>query len=283
MSMRLRIGHTPDADDAFMFYAIAEGKVAIEGVEVEHIIEDIERLNRMALRNELDVTAISAHAYAYTKGYAILRSGASFGLSYGPILVARHAIGVDELAYMRIAVPGKLTTAYLLLEMALRDYLQKDMDDVAIDVVEMRFDEIEDAVLSNKVDVGLLIHEAQIAYKHGLHKVLDLGAWWSSISNALPLPLGIDVASLSLGDILPKVSLLLKQSIAYAYEHFDDAVDYAMRYSRGKDRGIIARFVKMYVNNLTMDMGEVGYNALKKLYSLASSKGIISEPEIILV
>ncbi|MEM3152624.1 MAG: MqnA/MqnD/SBP family protein, partial [Candidatus Nitrosocaldus sp.] len=164
-----------------------------------------------------------------------------------------------------------------------RDYLQKDMDDVAIDVVEMRFDEIEDAVLSNKVDVGLLIHEAQIAYKHGLHKVLDLGAWWSSISNALPLPLGIDVASLSLGDILPKVSLLLKQSIAYAYEHFDDAVDYAMRYSRGKDRGIIARFVKMYVNNLTMDMGEVGYNALKKLYSLASSKGIISEPEIILV
>ncbi|MEM0364128.1 MAG: MqnA/MqnD/SBP family protein [Candidatus Nitrosocaldus sp.] len=281
--MRVRIGHTPDADDAFMFYAIAEGKVAIEGVEVEHIIEDIERLNRMALRNELDVTAISAHAYAYTKGYAILRSGASFGLSYGPILVARHAIGVDELAYMRIAVPGKLTTAYLLLEMALRDYLQKDMDDVAIDVVEMRFDEIEDAVLSNKVDVGLLIHEAQIAYKHGLHKVLDLGAWWSSISNALPLPLGIDVASLSLGDILPKVSLLLKQSIAYAYEHFDDAVDYAMRYSRGKDRDTIARFVKMYVNDLTMDMGEIGYNALKKLYSLASSRGIISEPEIILV
>ncbi|MEM4715654.1 MAG: MqnA/MqnD/SBP family protein [Candidatus Nitrosocaldus sp.] len=283
MSMRLRIGHTPDADDAFMFYAIAEGKVSMEGIEVEHIIEDIERLNRMALRNELDVTAISAHAYAYTKGYAILRSGASFGLSYGPILVARHAIGVDELAYMRIAVPGKLTTAYLLLEMALRDYLQKDMDDVAIDVVEMRFDEIEDAVLSNKVDVGLLIHEAQIAYKHGLHKVLDLGAWWSSISNALPLPLGIDVASLSLGDILPKVSLLLKQSIAYAYEHFDDAVDYAMRYSRGKDRGTIARFVKMYVNDLTMDMGEIGYNALKKLYSLASSRGIISEPEIILV
>ncbi len=281
--MRVRIGHTPDADDAFMFYAIAEGKVAIEGVEVEHIIEDIERLNRMALRNELDVTAISAHAYAYTKGYAILRSGASFGLSYGPILVARHAIGVDELAYMRIAVPGKLTTAYLLLEMALRDYLQKGMDDVAIDVVEMRFDEIEDAVLSNKVDVGLLIHEAQIAYKHGLHKVLDLGAWWSSISNALPLPLGIDVASLSLGDILPKVSLLLKQSIAYAYEHFDDAVDYAMRYSRGKDRDTIARFVKMYVNDLTMDMGEIGYNALKKLYSLASSRGIISEPEIIIV
>ncbi|MEM0441926.1 MAG: MqnA/MqnD/SBP family protein [Candidatus Nitrosocaldus sp.] len=281
--MRVRIGHTPDADDAFMFYAIAEGKVAIEGVEVEHIIEDIERLNRMALRNELDVTAISAHAYAYTKGYAILRSGASFGLSYGPILVARHAIGVDELAYMRIAVPGKLTTAYLLLEMALRDYLQKDMDDVAIDVVEMRFDEIEDAVLSNKVDVGLLIHEAQIAYKHGLHKVLDLGAWWSSISNALPLPLGIDVASLSLGDILPKVSLLLKQSIAYAYEHFDDAVDYAMRYSRGKDRDTIARFVKMYVNDLTMDMGEIGYNALKKLYSLASSRGIISEPKIIIV
>ncbi|MEM0446924.1 MAG: MqnA/MqnD/SBP family protein [Candidatus Nitrosocaldus sp.] len=279
MSMRLRIGHTPDADDAFMFYAIAEGKVSMEGIEVEHIIGDIEELNRMALRNELDVTAISAHAYAYTKGYAILRSGASFGLSYGPILVARHAIGVDELAYMRIAVPGKLTTAYLLLEMALREYFQKCLDVV----VEMRFDEIEDAVLSGKVDAGLLIHEAQIAHKYGLHKVLDLGAWWSSISNGLPLPLGIDVASLSLGETLPRISLLLKQSIAYAYEHFDDAVDYAMRYARGKDRGTIVRFVKMYVNDLTMDMGDIGYKALKRLYSLASSRGIIAgEPEVIL-
>ncbi|MEO9365113.1 MULTISPECIES: menaquinone biosynthesis family protein [Candidatus Nitrosocaldus] len=281
--MRVRIGHTPDADDAFMFYAIAEGKVTIEGVEVEHVVEDIERLNRMALRNELDVTAISAHAYAYTKGYAILRSGASFGLSYGPILVARHAISsIDELAYMRIAVPGKLTTAYLLLEMALRDYLQKDMD-VAAKIVEMRFDEIEDAVLSSKVDAGLLIHEAQIAYRQGLHKLLDLGEWWSKVSNGLPLPLGIDVASLSLGEISSKISILLKQSIAYAYEHFDDAVDYAMRYSRGKDRGTIARFVRMYVNDLAMDMDEVGYNALKRLYSLASSRGIINEPKIILV
>ncbi len=281
--MRVRIGHTPDADDAFMFYAIAEGKVTIEGVEVEHVVEDIEKLNRMALRNELDVTAISAHAYAYTKGYAILRSGASFGLSYGPILVARHAISsIDELAYMRIAVPGKLTTAYLLLEMALRDYLQKDMD-VAAKIVEMRFDEIEDAVLSSKVDAGLLIHEAQIAYRQGLHKLLDLGEWWGKVSNGLPLPLGIDVASLSLGEISSKISILLKQSIAYAYEHFDDAVDYAMRYSRGKDRGTIARFVRMYVNDLAMDMDEVGYNALKRLYSLASSRGIINEPKIILV
>lgn len=279
--MRLRVGHTPDADDAFMFYAIAEGKVSMEGIEVEHIIRDIEELNRMALNNELDVTAVSAYAYAYayTKGYAILRSGASFGLSYGPIVVARSAISADELAYMRIAVPGRLTTAYLLLEMALRDYFQRDPA-----IVEMRFDEIEDAVLSNKVDAGLLIHEAQIAYKHGLHKVLDLGAWWSSISNGLPLPLGIDVVSLSLGKALPQVSLLLKRSIAYAYEHFDDALEYAMRYSRGKDRDTIARFVKMYVNNLTLDMGDVGYKALKRLYSLAKSKGIIvDEPEVILI
>lgn len=282
--MRVRIGHTPDADDAFMFYAIAEGKVTIEGVEVEHVVEDIERLNRMALKNELDVTAISAHAYAYTKGYAILRSGASFGLSYGPILVARHAINsIDELAYMRIAVPGKLTTAYLLLEMALRDYLQKDMDVAVTEIVEMRFDEIEDAVLSGRVDAGLLIHEAQIAYRQGLHKLLDLGEWWGRVSNDLPLPLGIDVASLSLGETSPKVSILLKESIAYAYEHFDDAVDYAMRYSRDKDRGTIARFVRMYVNDLTMDMGDIGYNALRRLYSLASSRGIINEPKIILV
>lgn len=276
--MRLRIGHTPDADDAFMFYAIAEGKVAMEGIEVEHIIQDIEELNRMALRNELDVTAISAHAYAYTKGYAVLRSGASFGLSYGPILVARYDASMDELAYMRIAVPGRLTTAYLLLEMALRDYLQRDMD-----VVEMRFDEIEDAVLSGKVDVGLLIHEAQIAYRQGLHKVLDLGAWWSSISNGLPLPLGIDVASISLGEALPKISVMLKHSIAYAYEHFDDALDYAMQYARGRDRGTMARFVRMYVNDLTLDMGELGYRALKRLYSLASSRGIIDEPEFMLI
>ncbi|MCS6768610.1 MAG: MqnA/MqnD/SBP family protein [Candidatus Nitrosocaldus sp.] len=276
--MRVRIGHTPDADDAFMFYAIAEGKVAVEGVEVEHIIEDIERLNRMALKGELDVTAISAHAYAYTKGYAILRSGASFGLSYGPVLIARHAMSMDEMTYMRIAVPGRLTTAYLLLEMAMREYVQR-----GVEVVEMRFDEIEDAVLSGRVDAGLLIHEAQIGYREGLHKVLDLGAWWSSIGHGLPLPLGIDVARVSLGDTLPSIGSLLKRSIEYAYEHFDDALDYAMRYARGRDRSTIARFVRMYVNDLTLDMGEAGYRALRRLYSLAASKGIIDEPEIILV
>ncbi len=272
--MRLTVGHTPDADDAFMFYAITNNKVGLEDVYIEHVIEDIETLNRMAINNELDVTAVSAHAYAYTKNYVILRSGASFGLSYGPILVSRsdtsHKDIVTRLEEGRctIAVPGRLTTAYLLLRLALKDY--------RFNTVEARFDTIEDLILDGKMDLGLIIHEAQVTFTYrGLVKFMDLYEYWSRVSNGLPLPLGIDVASMRIGkDDIAKVSSMLKRSILYAYEHFDDALDYAMQYSRGKDRDTIARFVKMYVNDLTIDMDKIGYNALRILYSLAYKDGI---------
>ncbi len=275
MVRRISIGHTPDADDAFMFYAIANNKVTLDGVHIEHIVEDIETLNRMAINGELDVTAASAHAYAYTKGYVILKSGASFGLSYGPILVSRsdnnHKDIIARLGEGRctIAVPGRLTTAYLLLMLALKGY--------RFNTIEAKFNTIEDLVLDGKVDLGLIIHESQVTFAYkGLVKFMDLYEYWSGVSNWLPLPLGIDIASMRISkDYIVKVSALLKRSILYAYEHFDDALDYAMQYSRGVDRSTIARFVKMYVNDLTIDMGTIGYNALKMLYSLAYKDGII--------
>ncbi len=282
--MRLTVGHTPDADDAFMFYAITNNKVRLEDVYIEHVIEDIETLNRMAINNEIDVTAISAHAYAYTKDYVILRSGASFGLSYGPILVSRsdttHKDIVARLEEDRctIAVPGRLTTAYLLLRLALKGY--------RFNTVEARFDTIEDLVLDGKMDLGLIIHEVQLTFKEkGLVKFMDLYEYWSRVSDGLPLPLGIDVASMRIGkDNIVKANNMLKRSILYAYEHFDDALDYAMQYSRGKDRDTIARFVKMYVNDLTIDMDKIGYNALRMLYSLAYKDGITDrevEPAVV--
>ena len=282
--MRLTVGHTPDADDAFMFYAIANNKVRLDDIYIEHVIEDIETLNRMAINNELDVTAVSAHTYAYTKDYVILRSGASFGLSYGPMLVSRgdatHKDIVTRLEEGRctIAVPGRLTTAYLLLMLAIKDY--------RFNTVEARFDTIEDLVLDGRVDLGLIIHEAQVTFTYrGLVKFMDLYEYWSRVSNGLPLPLGIDVASMRIcKDDIAKVNSMLKHSILYAYEHFDDALDYAMQYSRGKDRDTIARFVKMYVNDLTIDMDKIGYNALRMLYSLAYKNGIIDrevEPVVV--
>jgi 1,4-dihydroxy-6-naphthoate synthase len=284
MSMRLTVGHTPDADDAFMFYAITNNKVRLEDVYIEHVIEDIETLNRMAINNEIDVTAISAHAYAYTKDYVILRSGASFGLSYGPILVSRSDISHKDIVARleedrcTIAVPGRLTTAYLLLRLALKGY--------RFNTVEARFETIEDLVLDGKMDLGLIIHEVQLTFKEkGLVKFMDLYEYWSRVSDGLPLPLGIDVASMRIGkDNIVKVNNMLKRSILYAYEHFDDALDYAMQYSRGKDRDTIARFVKMYVNDLTIDMDKIGYNALRMLYSLAYKDGITDrevEPAVV--
>lgn len=280
--MKIRIGHTPDADDAFMFYAIASNKVRLDDVTVEHVIEDIETLNRMAMKNEIDVCAVSAHAYAYTNGYVVFKSGASFGLSYGPVLVAKYDANMHEInakideGRCSIAVPGRLTTAYLLLELALCK---------RFNTVEARFDRIEDLILDGSVDLGLLIHESQLTYpSRGLVKFMDLAEYWSRASNGLPLPLGLDVGSISLGyTMLARISAMLKESILYAYEHFDDALDYAMHYARGKDRSTIARFIRMYVNELTVDMGDVGYNALKMLYSRAESKGILKGKEFVLM
>jgi 1,4-dihydroxy-6-naphthoate synthase len=275
MVRRISVGHTPDADDAFMFYAIANNKVTLDDIHIEHVVEDIETLNRMAINGELDVTAVSAHAYAYTKDYLILKSGASFGLSYGPVLVSRSDNDYKDImarleeGRCTIAIPGRLTTAYLLLMLALKGY--------RFNTLEAKFNTIEDLVIDGKVDLGLVIHELQVTFaEKGLVKFMDMYEYWSRVSNGLPLPLGIDIASIRIGkDDIPKVSSMLKHSILYAYEHFDDALDYAMQYSRGADRDTIARFVRMYVNDLTIDMGMRGYNALRMLYSLAYKDGII--------
>jgi len=270
--VEITVGHTPDADDAFMFYGIASGKVAVDNMKVKHVIEDIESLNRRALKGELDVTAVSAHGYVYTKDYAILRSGSSFGKAYGPIVIAKKKFGIDELKKIRIAVPGKMTTAYLLLKMAIGDF----------NAVEMKFNEINEAVEKDVVDAGLVIHEAQITYDQAKFvNTLDLGLWWDSASNKLPLPLGINIAHKRLSnDTIKKFDDLLKRSIQFGFSNLDETIDYAMQYARGASRYLIEKFVKMYVNDLTVDMGEQGIKALHKMYSIAKQNNIIRDIEV---
>jgi 1,4-dihydroxy-6-naphthoate synthase len=270
--VELTVGHTPDADDAFMFYGIVSGKVAINNMKINHVIEDIESLNRRALGSELDVTAVSAHGYAYTKDYVILRSGSSFGKAYGPIVIAKRKFSIDELKKIRIAVPGKMTTAYLLLRMAIGDF----------DAVEMKFNEINAAVEKDVVDAGLVIHEAQITYDQAKFvNTFDLGLWWDGISNKLPLPLGINIAHKRLGnDMIMKFDDLLKRSIQYGFNNLDETIDYAMQYARGASRYLIEKFVKMYVNDLTIDMGEQGIKALHTMYSIAKQNSIIQDIEV---
>ena len=270
--MEITVGHTPDADDAFMFYGIVSGKVTIDNVKINHVIEDIESLNIRALKSELDVSAVSAHGYLYTKDYVILRSGSSFGKAYGPIVIAKRNFDIEELKKIRIAVPGKMTTAYLLLRMVLGD----------CNVIEMRFNEINDAVEKDIVDAGLVIHEAQITYDQAKFvNVLDLGLWWNNVTNKLPLPLGINIAHKRLGnDTIKKFNDLLKLSIQYGFNNLDETIDYSMQYSRGASRYLIEKFVKMYVNDLTIDMGQQGNKALNKLYSIAKQNKIIESIEI---
>ncbi len=260
--MRITIGHTPDADDAFMFYAMLNNKIE-HNFEIENVIEDIESLNKRALNHELDVTAISAHAYAYTDNYVILRSGSSFGLGYGPIVIAKDNI---DLKKAKIAIPGKLTSATLLLKLAIGEF----------DAKEMRFDAIPNAILNNEVDAGLIIHELQITYdKYDLIKILDLGEWWNKTN--LPIPLGINVASKRLGFVIKTIDETLKESIIYALNNQDEALEYARRYARDADKDTLKRFVTMYVNNLTIDMGKIGEDAIKRLYEMAHAKGFIDK------
>lgn len=270
--MEITVGHTPDADDAFMFYGMVSDNVTIDGLKINHVIEDIESLNRRALKNELDITAVSAHAYAYTRDYVILRSGASFGKAYGPIVIAKKKLSVDDLKKSKIAIPGKMTTAYLLLRMAIGNF----------NGVEMKFSEINNAVERGSVDAGLVIHEAQITYDQAKFvNTLDLGLWWDDVSKGLPLPLGINIASNRLGDaMIKKFDGLLKRSIEFGFDNLGDALDYAMQYARGASRYMIEKFVKMYVNDLTIDMGEKGASSLHKLYSIAKQNQIIDDIEI---
>ena len=257
----IRIGHSPDADDAFMFYAMTHGKVTMPGVRIEHVLEDIESLNRRAATGELDVTAVSCATYpSIADRYRIMDPGASMGQGYGPIVVAKRPFGEEELAGMSIAVPGLGTTAYLLLRLALGDP----------PVIVVPFDRIIQVVQEEQAHAGLLIHEGQITYAAmGLVKVLDLGERWTK-ETGLPLPLGINVTRRDLGEALAaELSEALRASIRYAHAHPEEAVDYAMRYGRGIDAETCARFVHMYVNDYTVTLGEEGRRALEALYRRA--------------
>jgi 1,4-dihydroxy-6-naphthoate synthase len=268
--MEITLGHTPDADDAFMFYGLASGKVK-SNFAIKHVVEDIETLNKRALRHELDVTAVSVHAYAYLKKYVILKSGGSFGFNYGPIVITKREnkmMSPHQLQNTTIAIPGKLTSATLLLKLAIGKFKEK----------ELSFESIPDAIAAGKVDAGLIIHEAQIAYDRTKFAcALDLGGWWSSNTGSLPVPLGINVASIrtmSIGQIR-QFSDLLTKSIKYGLDNIDAAVDYAMQYGRGHPKQTITEFVKMYVNNLTLDMGHEGKRAIEKMFEMARDRKIV--------
>jgi 1,4-dihydroxy-6-naphthoate synthase len=267
--MDITLGHTPDADDAFMFYALASGKLGSIFV-IKHVIQDIETLNQRALKHELDVTAVSAHAYAYLKDYVILKSGGSFGLNYGPIVITRkeNMMSPAQLQNATIAIPGKLTSANLLLKLAIGKFKEKVVP----------FETIPDAVARGNVDAGLVIHEAQISYdKTKFASTLDLGRWWSENTGNLPVPLGINVAStrtISI-DQIRQFDNLFTKSIKYGLDNIDAALEYAMQFGRGQPKETIKKFVKMYVNNLTLDMGHEGKKALEKMFEMARERKIV--------
>jgi 1,4-dihydroxy-6-naphthoate synthase len=268
--MQITVAHSPDSDDAFMHYGLASGKVPNEGITFTHLLADIETLNRAAFEGKYEVSAVSFHAYAHlTDKYLLLPHGSSMGDNYGPIVVAR-ADGPASLDGVRVAIPGTLTTAFL----ALRLY----KPDVEYDV--MPFDQIQEAVREGRAAAGLLIHEGQLTYgDEGLKKVVDLGEWWSERTSGLPLPLGGNVIRRDLGpDMVAKVSRILHASIAYALEHRDEALDYALQFGRGLDRSQADTFVGMYVNGLTLEYGDRGRQAVQRLLDEASHAGILSQP-----
>jgi 1,4-dihydroxy-6-naphthoate synthase len=267
--MDITVGHTPDADDAFMFYALASGKLGSIFV-IKHVIQDIETLNRRALKHELDVTAVSAHAYAHLKDYVILKSGGSFGLNYGPIVITRkeNMMSPTQLQNATIAIPGKLTSANLLLKLAIGKFKEKVVP----------FETVPDAVATGNVDAGLVIHEAQISYdKTKFASALQLGPWWSKNSGNLPVPLGINVASTRTMSIdqIKQFNNLFTKSIKYGLDNVDAALEYAMQFGRGQPKETIKKFVKMYVNNLTLDMGHEGKKALEKMFEMARERKIV--------
>jgi len=263
----IRIGHSPDPDDAFMFYALTAGKVKARDIDVEHVLEDIESLNRRARTGELEVTAVSAATYTLIHDrYRMMDSGASMGKGYGPILVGREPVEPKDIADKVIAIPGSHTTAAMLLRLYVGDP----------PIIEVAFDKIPYAVLEGQADLGLLIHEGQITHPSmGLHKVLDMGQLWAR-DTGLPLPLGINVMRRDLGDdVHRRLSQALRDSIDYAYAHVDEALEYAMRYGRGIDKETCRRFVLMYVNDYTKRLGDEGRAALERLYQMAHAKGLI--------
>jgi 1,4-dihydroxy-6-naphthoate synthase len=268
--MKVIVAHSPDSDDAFMHYGIASGKVPTDGLEFDHVLKDIETLNRAAFEGKYEVSAVSFHAYAHlTDKYLLLPHGSSMGDDYGPIVVARRD-GPSSLDGVTVAVPGTLTTAFLALRIYHPD----------VQYVVMPFDVIQDKVRDGEVDAGLLIHEGQLTYEdEGLKKIVDLGEWWSERTGGLPLPLGGNVIRRDLGaDMVTKVSRILHASIAYALNHREEALDYALQYGRGLDRAKADTFVGMYVNDLTLEYGDRGRTAVQRLMDEAWQKRLIPKP-----
>jgi 1,4-dihydroxy-6-naphthoate synthase len=262
----VRIGHSPDADDAFMFYALTAGKVSIPGVRIEHVLEDIESLNRRARTAELEVTAVSAATYILVADrYRLMEAGASMGRGYGPVLVARDRMDPREIPEKVVAIPGSHTTAALLLRLYCGDP----------PLIEVAFDRIPEVVADGQADLGLLIHEGQITHADlGLTKVLDLGESWAA-DTGLPLPLGVNVMRRDLGEPMHRaLSRGLSESIAWAHAHVDEALEYAMQYGRGIDKETCRRFVLMYVNDYTVGLGTEGRAALQRLFTEAHVRGL---------
>ena len=267
MAQRITVAHSPDSDDAFMFYGLASGAVDTGGIEIEQVLSDIETLNRAAFEGKYEVTAVSFHAFAHLADkYALLPHGASMGDNYGPIVVGRQD-GPREVKGRKLAIPGTLTTAYLALQLYEKDFAH----------VVVPFDQIEQFVAAGKADAGLLIHEGQLTYaENGLRKIVDLGEWWAERTGGLPLPLGGNIIRRDLGpEMIGKVSRLLHDSIAYALSHRKDAVDYAQQFGRGLDKERTDRFVGMYVNDLTLGYGERGRRAVERLMADAFENGLI--------
>jgi 1,4-dihydroxy-6-naphthoate synthase len=265
--MRITVAHSPDSDDAFMFYGLASGQVDTGGLEVGHVLQDIETLNRAAFEGRYEVTAVSFHAYAHLfDRYILLPHGASMGENYGPVVVVKKD-APESLAGVTVAVPGTLTSAYLGLKLY----------DPTLQTVVMPFDEIQEAVKRGDVPAGLIIHEGQLTYQdEGLRKIVDLGEWWAARTNGLPLPLGGNVIRRDLGpEMITKVSRMLRASIKYALDHRKEALDYALQYGRGLDRSKADTFVGMYVNNLTLDYSDASRRAVKLFLDEAFEKGVI--------
>lgn len=267
----IQVGHSPDPDDAFMFHALANDKIDTGGYRFTHELQDIETLNQRAFKAELELTAVSLHGYAHlTDTYAICSCGASMGDGYGPMVVAREPGGIDSLKGKTIAIPGKLTTAFLTLRLLLGDTFEYEVHP---------FDEILNLVEQKKVDAGLIIHEGQLTYgDQGLHLIVDLGEWWMNETD-LPLPLGANAIRKDLGQpAMEEVTALLKQSIEYGLEHRDEALAYALQYGRDLDTQKADKFVGMYVNDWTLDFGERGRHAVKTLLDRGHAAGIIPNP-----
>lgn len=272
----IRVGHSPDPDDAFMFYGLASGKVKLDGIRIEHILEDIQALNMRAMNAALEVTAISAHAFPYVAdNYWIMATGASMGEGYGPVLVSKKYRSLAELNGKTVATPGKMTTATLIFKIFTAGIANSDVP----------FDQIMERVSSGEFDAGVLIHEGQLTYqREGFNKIMDFGRHWEGETGGLPLPLGLDVVRKDLGeDLAHRLSEGLRQSIHYGYTHLDEAIPYALQWGRGIDPRLGEKFIKMYVSELTVDMGERGRQALEKLFQIGHEKGLlISPPEVVL-